>query len=54
MNRTQKRLVRELKDSKFEMGALDKNYDIRVDYWNGVPIIIDENIVNTESTTNIV
>jgi len=53
-NRTAKRLLRELKDSKLSMGTFDKDYDIRVDYWNGIPIIVDENIVDTESTTNIV
>jgi hypothetical protein len=53
-NRTAKRLLRELKDSKLSMGVFDKNYDVRIDYWNGIPIIVDENIVDTESTTNIV
>ena len=50
MNRTAKRLCRELKDSKLQLGAFDKNYDVRIDYWNGIPIVIDENILNTETT----
>lgn len=43
------RLLSELKDSKFEMGVVDKNYDIRVDYYNSVPFIIDENISSVET-----
>lgn len=53
-NRTALRLLRRLKESKLEMGTVDKNYDVRVDFWNGIPIVIDENILDTESTTNIV
>lgn len=49
MNRLGKRLLLELKDSKFQMGAVDKNYDIRIDYWNGIPIILDENISSVET-----
>lgn len=50
MNRATRRLVRELKNSKFELGAMDKNYDVRIDYWNGVPIVTDENISSSETT----
>ena len=53
-NRLSLRLLRRLKDSKLEMGTFDKNYDVRINYWNGIPIVLDENILNTESTTNIV
>jgi len=54
MNRTSKRLLAQLKDGKLELGAMDKNYSTRIDYWDGIPCVIDENILNTESTTNIV
>lgn len=53
-NRTARRLLRRLKDSKLELGVMDKNYDVRIDYWNGIPLVTDDNILNTESTTNIV
>jgi len=50
MNRDVRRMCRTLKDSKLEMGAFDKNYDMRIDYWNGIPIVTDENILSTETT----
>jgi len=54
LNRSAKRMLGLLKDGKLELGAMDKNYSTRIDYWDGIPCVVDENILSTESTTNIV
>ena len=51
MNRTSKRLLGELKDSKLSTFVVDRNYDTVVELWNGIKIIIDDNIVDNEDTT---
>ena len=50
MNRTSKRLLAELKDSKLSTYVIDKDYSTAVDLWNGIPIMIDDNILDTETT----
>lgn len=50
-SRLGRRLVRELKNSKLEMGVMEKNYDTRIDFWEGIPFVIDENISNVETTS---
>lgn len=49
-NRTGLRLLRKLKDDKLEMIPEHTNYDRRVFAWNGYPIVLDENILDTETT----
>ncbi len=49
-NRTGRRFLKTLKNTKFELGAADKNYDTRIDYWDGIPIVTDENILSTETS----
>jgi|FLOH01.1.fsa_nt_gi hypothetical protein len=50
MNRTAYRMVRMLKNSALQMVPTDLAYSSLIATWNGVPIVIDDNIVNTEST----
>jgi len=50
MNRTSRRLLKELKDSKLELGAFDNDYGMFLERWNGVRIVIDDNILDTETT----
>ena len=49
-NRTSKRLLGELKDSKLTTLVTDKVYSTTVDFWNGIPLIVDDNILDTETT----
>jgi len=50
MSRNARRMVEQLADAKYQRGNGDNNYDTRLDYWNGVPIVIDENISDVETT----
>lgn len=50
MNRNTYRLVKQLKETKLEMGVFDMNYQTKIDYWNGIPIVIEDNILSTETT----
>jgi len=50
MSRTGKRLVEMLADGKYQRGSMDNNYNTRLDYWNGIPIAIDDNISDAETT----
>jgi len=50
LNREARRYVRTLKTTALQMGVMDKNYDIQVDFWNGIPLVLDENLLSTEST----
>ena len=50
MNRTSRRLLKEVKDSKLELGAFDNDYGIYLDRWNGIRMVIDDNILDTETT----
>jgi len=49
-NRTSKRLLGELKDSKLKTIVTDTVYSTTVDFWNGIPLIVDESILDTETT----
>jgi len=50
MNRTSKRLVGELKNSKLQIAPSEVDFSNRVGSWDGVPIVIDDNILDTETT----
>lgn len=49
-NRTAREFIRTLKTTALEMGPMDKDYDIQVDKWNGVPIVLDDNLSTAETT----
>ena len=49
-NRVARRYIRTLKTTALEMGPMDKDYDIQVDRWNGVPIVLDDNLSTAETT----
>lgn len=49
-NRTGRRMLNKLKDGKLEMIPAGNNYDRRVEAWNGIPIVLDENILSTETS----
>jgi len=49
-SRTGKRLLGTLKDSKLQLGAFDENYKTRIDFWDGIPVVVDENIRTDETT----
>lgn len=50
MNRTARRLLGELKDSKLQTFVGDKDYSTAVEMWNGIEVVIDDNILSTETT----
>ena len=50
MSRQGKRLVEMLDDSKLHLGTADNDYNTRLDYWQGIPIAIDDNISDVETT----
>ena len=39
-----------LKDAKYNLFTESNNYDDQLGFWRGVPIVIDENIVSTETS----
>ena len=41
--------IADLKDSKYYIVGQDKNYDNIVEFWRGVPIMVEDNILNTET-----
>ncbi len=47
-NRTGINQIRNLKNTKLNLFSETSDYNTRVASWNGVPILLDENIVNTE------
>ena len=49
-NRVARRHIRTLKTTALEMGPMDKDYNIQVDRWNGVPIVLDDNLSTAETT----
>jgi len=51
MNRTSHRLLGELKDGKLQVMPAGGDYSNLVATWNGIPIVIDDNITDTETTT---
>lgn len=50
MNRTSKRLLGELKDSKLSTYVVDNNYSTAVEMWNGIRVMVDDNISDSETT----
>jgi hypothetical protein len=48
MNRTARRYLMKLKNSKLEVGNVDNGINNKVLFWNEIPIIIDDNITDTE------
>lgn len=42
--------IESLKDTKLNMFTESNDYDTALGYWAGVPIIVDENILSTETT----
>lgn len=49
MNRTAKRYLQKLKNSKLEVSNSDSGINNKVSFWNEIPIVIDDNIVITEA-----
>ena len=49
MNRTARRYLMKLKNTKLEVGNADNGINNKVLYWNEIPIVIDENITITEA-----
>lgn len=47
-NTTSRRLLYKLKNSKMDMMPNDFGYDNRIDSWNGIPFMIEDNILDTE------
>ena len=48
-NRVARRHIRTLKTTALEMGPMDMDYNIQVDRWNGVPIVLDDNLSTAET-----
>lgn len=49
-SRTGKRLLGQLKNSKLQLGNMDNDYKTRLDFWDGIPVVVDDNIRNDETT----
>ena len=49
-NRTARRLLYELKNSKMQTIPGDKDFNNVLETWNGIPLVLDENILDTETT----
>lgn len=49
-NRTGRRLLWMLNDSKMQTMPAGNAYDTRIEIWNGIPVILEENILSTETT----
>lgn len=49
MNRKAKRLLNKLKNEKIQLASFDTDWGSKLDSWNGVPIIVDDNILSTEA-----
>jgi hypothetical protein len=47
-NTTARRLLYKLKNSKMDMMPNSFGYDNRIDSWNGIPFMIEDNILDTE------
>lgn len=50
-NRTGRSYIADLKDAKYYSIMSDKNYDNVLEFWRGVPILTEDNIVSTENAT---
>ena len=51
MNRTSRGLIDDLKTEKLQLGAKDTEFEARLKTFHGIPIMIDENITQTEART---
>jgi hypothetical protein len=49
-NRTSRRLLYELKDSKMQIMPSDSNYRTQIELWNGIPFYLEENIISVETS----
>ena len=49
-NRTGRRLLYELKHTKLSTYVGDNNFRTAFEAWNGIPLVLEENIVDTETT----
>ncbi|MBU4444209.1 hypothetical protein KJ656_03885 [bacterium] len=49
-NRTARRLLWRLKNTKMATAPATKDYNNVLETWNGIPLVLDENILDTEST----
>jgi len=52
-NRIVRDLIRGLKLSELSMSVYDKNFDISVDQFMGIPIVVDDNILSTEASASL-
>ena len=50
-NRTARSYIADLKDAKYYSIMSDKDYNNVLEFWRGVPILTDDNIVSTENAT---
>ncbi len=48
-NRTGRRLLWELKESKMQVSSADTDYNRLIERWNGIPVVLEENISSTET-----
>ncbi len=48
MNRKTRRLLSKLKNEKLQLTAYDTDFGLMLDTWNGIPIIIEDNMTSTE------
>lgn len=54
MNRDAKRLLQELKATKFfSQASSDQNMNTVLEFWNSIPIVITDAILNTENKANV-
>jgi hypothetical protein len=48
-NRLGRRLLWELKESKMQTSSADGDYNTLIERWNGVPVVLEENLSTTET-----
>ncbi len=49
LNRASRRLLWELKNSKMQTAPSDRNYSTSIELWNGIPLVLEENITSNET-----
>ena len=49
-NRRARRYLNALKDTKLSLAPADRNYTTQIAEWDSIPVILDESIVDTETT----
>jgi len=50
LNRRARRYLNALKDTKLSLAPADRNYTTQIAEWDSIPVILDESIVDTETT----